>query len=287
MVDVAFENKFWLQILGDHMRFLLIALPSLEQSLLEQADDFKDLADTLLDQARSNIDVSATAYQLAYEIYAFKRTLLIGLTQGQVVSNLPPTFISHMMNENREYLRILNNVITPDQVSSQASELLSQSFQVDLTAATQELGQLNIHSLDIHQLWLPDAIGHLDSVYCTLDAVECLTRKRVKKLKKEFMQLNMKCQEYIYYVKHGDIQFNGLNQLDNEVLAKLNEMVPLLSEIQNGRRDKKLQGTIIVLMLDHMIREEAYYIMKVLQNAGQAAELLVDPTAPRVTDLNI
>ena len=38
---------------------------------------------------------------------------------------------------------------------------------------------------------------------------------------------------------------------------------------------------------DHMIREEAYYIMKVLQNAGQAAELRVDPTAPRVTDINI
>ena len=46
-----FAHSFWLQILGDHSRFIYEALAPVQKEEIEKASKFIQVFDTLLDQA--------------------------------------------------------------------------------------------------------------------------------------------------------------------------------------------------------------------------------------------
>lgn len=100
-----FEHQFWLQILGDHSRFILNALSPKEVSFIQQANEFIDLFDNLLKRSRqplSKEDIPALnnhAYDAAMKIREFKLSILNRHITGKIAISLSPTFISHMINE--------------------------------------------------------------------------------------------------------------------------------------------------------------------------------------------
>lgn len=55
----AFEHQFWLQVLGDHARFILESLVVMEKKDIENAKGYRDIFDTLLKKAREQSSLTS------------------------------------------------------------------------------------------------------------------------------------------------------------------------------------------------------------------------------------
>src|SRR5690606_1711624 len=140
-----FEHRFWLQVLGDHARFMHGSFAPVEQPEIAAAANYMKRFDELLQYARQPIDdasvmeLTRQAYEAACSIRAFKLDLLAKHLTGTIRMSLPPTFINHMVNEVEEYIRLLGFMIA---------------------------GQMPpaMHPLHHHVLWLVDAVGHAASI---------------------------------------------------------------------------------------------------------------------------
>lgn len=234
MNDINFENRFWLQILGDHMRFLATTLAPVEKEFLTQVLRFQQEADRLL--RIQNADI-IELLNLATSVRELKLDILNQHLVGKIKINLPPTFINHMLNELEQYIKIL--------------------------LAYQETGQVLIeHPIAHHSLWLSDADGHADAIITNLDATEKITRKKFKKMKKTFQTFYLKAIEYAGYLRTGTTDFPALDKFDREVNITITLFINMLKELEAARLDNSILGHLQPLMANHMVREEAYYLTK-------------------------
>src|SRR5579875_1657826 len=141
--DVAlYEHRFWLQILGEHARFIRDSLGPTEQQEIKRAEKFILRFDGLLAQARQPLTQDAVheltehAYRYASKIREFKLALLRAhLVENSITLFLTPSFLNHMVSEVEEYLRLLTYLrdgrIPPP-----------------------------MHSMHHHMIWLHDAVFH-------------------------------------------------------------------------------------------------------------------------------
>lgn len=104
------EHRFWLQILGDHSRFIQDSLAPQEQREWERARYFMETFDQLLERVdRENlIEISQKAEEESRKLREFKLHLIERHLLGRVRISLGPAFMNHMVNELEEYLRILD-----------------------------------------------------------------------------------------------------------------------------------------------------------------------------------
>lgn len=255
MGSIDFENRFWLQILGDHLRFFEKTLASTEKEFLNRTLNLKTRFDNALENARKPLNVTNEALSLSLELRQLKADILKQHLVGKVSISLPPTFINHMLNEIDEYIRLLTEFKN-----------------------TGSIVESNV--LHHHKLWLPDAAGHTDGVICNLDSVESDKRKELKKLQKEFKCLWEKTVEAIGYLHSGVINIPAIDTLTIKADFEIRLFIQLLEEIREMRIDKTLLGTLEPLMADHMIREEMYYLRKLSTSLELAP--IGDPTYPRV-----
>src|SRR3954463_3670382 len=104
-----FEHRFWLQILGDHSRFIYDSLAPVEKEDIRMASEFIQIFDTLLSQVNS-ADVSQLTIMAENEtlkLRGFKLNLMKKHLLGKIKMHLSPTFTNHMVNELEEHLRVL------------------------------------------------------------------------------------------------------------------------------------------------------------------------------------
>ena len=139
-----FEHRFWLQVMGDHARFIHGALAPKEEADIRTARMLIEVFDELLARARqplSEREVLALTKEAMLQVDAlrrFKLSLLERLLLRKVSIGLPPTFLNHTVNELDEYARILGYL-----VSGRVPPAL--------------------HPIHHHLLWLQDAVGHAAS----------------------------------------------------------------------------------------------------------------------------
>src|SRR4051794_32343969 len=107
-----FEHRFWLQILGDHSRFIYEALAPIQIVEIEQASNFIQVFDALLEGANSTdlMQLTSQAEVEVVNLREFKLELIRKHLIGKIKIHLSPTFMNHMVNELEEYLRILNHL---------------------------------------------------------------------------------------------------------------------------------------------------------------------------------
>jgi hypothetical protein len=259
--SALFEHRFWLQVLGDHSRFMLNALSPVEMETIQAAAHFIHVFDQLLQTARNNLSydeilvLNQQAFVQANEIRNLKLNILCRQLQSDIAINLPPTFINHMVNEVDEYLRILHFLI--------AGELPPAC-----------------HPLHYHLLWLPDASGHAITIANLADPVE----KKVSKTGEEYSQLfdafYIKATELAGFLRSNLDQFPALSRFNQEVELEIKLFTRFLNEIEELELDDRLLGTLMPLMPDHMAREECYYLIK-LSQVSEVAAPDCDPTKPR------
>lgn len=257
-----FEHRFWLQILGDHSRFILMSLPSTEAAEVQKAEQFKVIFDQLLEQSRQDLEdagivlLTQQAAHYAAEIREFKLELLQQQLLGKITMNLPPTFINHMVNEVEEYQRVLG-------------------FLKVGTIPTE------CHPIHYHLLWLPDASGHAGSIADKLDHVEKRWKKKSQGFSKQFDEFFLKAVELAGYLRTNLTQFPALNQFTKEVELELLLFTEFLNEIEKLELDDRILGTLSPLMPDHMAREECYYLYKLAASTHRPLPAC-DPAKPRI-----
>lgn len=261
--SLLFEHRFWLQVLGDHSRFILNTLSPKAKDNIERATYFKNTFDSLLNRARGPVsgreldELNQVIVNEVQRLRAFKLQLIKEHIAGKIDINLPPTFINHMVNELDEYLKILNcfmNNSVPE-----------------------------AHPLHHHLLWLLDGYGHASAIYSNLDDVEADLKKKSHEFAKNFGDLHMKAMEFAGYLRTGVNKFPALSRLNKQAELKMLMFMEFLKELEGMRLSKEALGIIMPLMLDHMYREECYYLTK-LSQVAEVKRPGCDPGKPRVNE---
>ncbi|MGE8206414.1 DUF2935 domain-containing protein [Heyndrickxia sp. NPDC080065] len=262
--SARFEHSFWLQILGDHSRFILSSLSPNEPKMIKSANNFKEIFDFLLGKARNlqndkesillanEADVHVTALKdLKFEI--LRRHL-----KGKISIHLSPSFINHMVNELEEYERLL--------------KYLKKGESPPI-----------YHELHHHLLWLHDAYGHAGAIDNEMDATEIKIKKSSTQFLKQFEQFYLKAVEFTGYLRANESSFPALKRFNSDVKLEMEMFQMFLNEIFECEISNQVLGTFPALMADHMFREECYYLTKLAESSNTKIPEC-DPTKPRSED---
>lgn len=256
----AFEHQFWLQILGDHARFILDSLAVKEKEAIEQAMKYKQVFDTLLKKSREQDDLLALtleAEEYTKEFRQFKLSLIERHLVGKITIHLSPSFLNHMVNELEEYLLVLS--------------YLKRKEKPPI-----------FHELHHHLLWLLDAAGHAGAISDTLDRAEKKLKQKSDVFTKDFEEFYLKAVELSGYLRANVDSFPALTKMNNDVELEIELFRGFLAEIEEMELSNKNLSTFSALMADHMMREECYYLMKVAEAANTELPSC-DPTKPRLS----
>jgi hypothetical protein len=239
------EHRFWLQVLGDHARFLMDNLSPREKKEVRRAEFFIERMDALLNQARlpGNTDpaeFSRLACRAALDIRTFKLHLLQRHLIGVVALGMTPTFLNHMVSEVEEYLRILHYL--------QKNEPPPP-----------------LHPIHHHLVWLPDASGHANALDGRLDGVERRLKKKSRAFVRHFDAYYLKALEMAGYLRTCLRDFPALSRFNHEVEMEMRLFQAFLLELEEMELHHTVLDAIPALIPDHMFREECYYLHKLAQ----------------------
>jgi hypothetical protein len=256
----AFEHRFWLQILGDHARFINDSMVESEKESIEKAKYFIKVFDDLLANVNhiNPIELSQLAEKEVLRLKTFKLSLLERLLVGKIKTHLSPTFVNHMVHELEEYQRILS--------------FLKEGKVPPV-----------VHELHHHLVWLMDAALHAGAINVNLDHVEKALKKTTEEFIKTFEHFYLKAVEMAGYLRTNLSSFPALNKFNKDVFLEMEIFKGFLHEIEEMGLTKEMLGTVAPLMADHMVREECYYLMKLAQSS-QLPQPNCDPTKPRLKD---
>ncbi|MBM7652375.1 DUF2935 domain-containing protein [Neobacillus cucumis] len=255
-----FEHRFWLQILGDHSRFIYEALVPVQEKEIKKASQFIRIFDTLLERAKS-ADLSSITVEAEKEVInlrEFKLELLNKHLIGKIKIHLSPTFINHMVNELEEYVRILSH--------------LKEGKVPPI-----------YHELHHHLVWLLDAAGHSEAISSNLDGVEKKLKEKSNLFTKSFEEFYLKAVELAGYLRTSLTTFPALTKMNVDAQLEIKLFQNFLLEIEELELSKQALGTFAPLMADHMFREECYYLMKLAESASIEPPNC-DPTKPRLQE---
>ena len=255
-----FEHRFWLQILGDHSRFIYESLAPVQEEEIKKALTFIRVFDELLGLAKSKdlVSLSTDAESAVLNLREFKLELIKKHLVGKIKIHLSPTFINHMVNELEEYVRILNHL---------------------------KAGQLPpvYHELHHHLLWLLDAAGHSEAITSNLDGVEKKLKEKSNLFRNGFEGFYLKAVELAGYLRTGLTTFPALSKMNVDAQLEIKLFQIFLSELEELELSKQALGTFAPLMADHMFREECYYLMKLAESASLDPPNC-DPAKPRMKE---
>ncbi len=260
---VLFEHQFWLQIMGDHARFIFFSLAPSETEHIRESQQFINAFDQLLQTARQpdsadTAELNRQAYDKTYAFRKFKLQLLSLTLHNKLKIHLSSTFFNHMLNELEEYLLTINNM---------------QDGRSPL-----------FHPLHYNTLWLSDAVGHAAGVAANLDEVEKDFIELSGEFEKQFTDLYIKTLEANGYTRTTLNDFPALDRLNQQANVTTLRFKEFLEQVLRLRSDGTLLGTLMPLMADHMAREECYYLTKLSQSAENLTPPECDPAKPRVAD---
>lgn len=260
--QTLFEHLFWLQVLGDHSRFIFSALSPIEKETIEETRKFIEIFDQLLGEARQVNSVSQlsklTDYAFEYtdELRCFKLALLRRHLIGKINIALPPTFFNHMLNELEEYLRVLKCLMA-------------------------KKNPCLFYPVHDHLLWVSDAILHAETISARIDPGESKTRETSECFTHQFKELYLKAVEMKGYLRTGEDCFPALTSYNVQVEKEILHFDDFLCKLLDMILSKTKLGTLVPLIPDHMLREECYFLTKLAQ-VSEVKCPECDPTKPRI-----
>lgn len=255
------EQQFWLQIMGDHARFIFYSLAPTESNFIQKAQNFIIIYDQLLEHTKLKLnsndfnDLNQKAYEITYQFREFKLELLALSLETNLKVHLPPTFFNDMVNELEEYLTVLNMLIHGEEPI--------------------------FHPLHYHLLWILDAIGHAASVAAELDPIEKDIIDKSRSFEMIFSDYHMKAIMMNGYLRTNISSFPSLLRFNEQVGTSIMHFMEFLDTLRDQRSDGKVLGTLMPLMADHMSREECYYLTKLALSSENTRKPSCDPARPR------
>ncbi|WP_017728128.1 DUF2935 domain-containing protein [Halalkalibacterium ligniniphilum] len=260
--SALFEHRFWLQVLGDHMRFIHTTLAPTEVNQIKEVTTFIISLDTLLSESRESLSgqqllqLTEKAHEQAKTVRSYKLSVIKKQLFGEIQIGLSPTFLNHMVNEVEEYLRILPFL------------------------ENEQLPPKN-HPLHHHLVWLLDAAAHAGGIAGFIDLTEKQVKEKLQHFTIEFKQFYLKAVEMAGYLRANITYFPALDRFNEDTKLEMTLFQNFLQELEEMKMTNRLLGPLSPLMADHMFREECYYLMKLAQVTSLNPPDC-DPTKPRV-----
>ena len=257
------ENKYWLQTMGDHAMIIHDALSPNETEEIQTARGLIAQFDGLLQAARSNIsddqskELNRRALKAAQDIRRYILHILTRQLTDHIELIFSSALLNHMLNEIDEYIYILN------------------MYQNDMP--------VNFHPLHLHLVYLLDALGHTTIIQNYVSFPFRDVREEAARYEHDFMILYNKAVEYTGYLRTDLKDFKALDQLNNDIYEKLRVFAEFSVDLMLKIRERSVLGPLNVLFLDHMYREECYYLMQ-LSSVTKSPRPVCDPATPRMTE---
>lgn len=258
-----YEHRFWLQVLGDHSRFFYKSMGPTEKEEISRAGYFIQEFDSLLAQARQGLSrdqldiLHKPIWERVQQLKEFKLHLIRRHLEGHIDLNLPPSLVSHMVNELEEYQLILGFLIKGKDVPL-------------------------LHPTHYHLLWLLDAVGHADSIATSLDAVEKTLLAQCQRFTRDFEYSYQKALEMTSFLRAVQ-HYPALTLFNHEAASQILQFTQFLNKLQDMLLNKTVLGNLDPLIPDHMLREECYYLIK-LSSTSDVTCPSCDPGKPRIME---
>lgn len=262
-LEAPFELRFWLQVMGDHIRIIQRSMAAKEAARIQEAESlmrrFDDLLEGVRQQPMSDQQLGAAldeSKRAGEQLRVFQLELLKEKLVGEVVTDMPPTFYSHATDELDEFLRLLSYYVqgkTPPAV----------------------------HPLHHDLLWLLDASSHADIDRARLDSLEGELKEKLDHFAKDFVAFYLNAIDLNKFLRAGVFELPALTKFHREVEPEMIAFRQLLRELRDLRLNNEALGFLDPLLVDHQFREECYYLIK-LSQTGQEKRLDCDPAAPSV-----
>ncbi|MTI58968.1 MAG: DUF2935 domain-containing protein [Firmicutes bacterium] len=259
--SILFEHRFWLQILGDHARFIYNALSPAENEEIDSAQHFIQVFDDLLQRARQGVPVlelTRDVRRYAENFRQFKLELIEKKLVSDLVLWLPPSFINHMVNEIEKYLEIIHFFLREEELPEEMV-------------------------IEQHLLWLLDAKGHAGAINDNLNLVEQGLKEESQDFTENFDDLYDKVIEIAGYMRTSLDDFPALERFNFEAENEIEEFMFFLEKTLDLELANKVLGTLTPLLLDHMLREECYYLTKLAQLTS-VRRPTCNPERPRIQE---
>ncbi|WP_409301059.1 DUF2935 domain-containing protein [Peribacillus sp. SCS-155] len=246
MDDMRFEHSFWLQVLGDHARFILDSLSPEEEDEIQKALYFRKHFDGFLARVEGVneeqvIPFTENVKELTVHFRKFKLHLLKRHLKGGIKISLTPTFLNHMVNELEEYLAVM--------------AYLQKGVSPPV-----------FHELHHHLLWLLDASGHAGIINDRMDSTERDIKYKSAVFSKKFEDFYLKAVELTGYLRTNVAKFPALERMNKEVKLEIELFRIFLNELEELELTDQALSAFSPLMADHMAREECYYLMKIAES---------------------
>ncbi|WP_280512707.1 DUF2935 domain-containing protein [Halobacillus karajensis] len=242
------EHSFWLEILEDHAHFIHDFLSPSEIKWVRIASQFiqgfkqlrqrlKGMSETLPDNSPIMINFARESYQVASSYFKFEGTLQSLRILNKVNLNLTPTYLNGTLNENQEYLRLLNYYV----LGKKADELSL------------------VRLLD---LWLEDQLGHALLLQNSLDPIEIPLAKEAEFFIQGFrahMVKNHTIKGYLRFLENGFPGHQLFSKQVGETVAGFNQLVEKV--ILLYKNDNVFNRTTL-RFLEHHFPESCYFLIK-------------------------
>lgn len=260
ILDNSFENRFWLQIFGDQMRFLLIGLSPEETQEVDVLRRKIPEMDALLERmhqkpaAQEIHTVNREAFEAVQDYRKYVLHILTRQLTGKINIVALPSFTNHIVNDTEAYLRILNAYIKGKEP------------------------EFNPANLDLE--WLIDAYAYSFTIADNLSIVHIEIRQKANDFAKEFLNLYIRAYETYGFLRTGLNTFPALIRLNKDVVDYMRTFAEFVLDLYNQTSKKKVVGNLSPLYMDYMYRIICYYITHLSKASGLPAPIC-DPTAPR------
>lgn len=250
MPNIASEINFWSDIMEDHAEFILMSLSSKETQFTAVAQKFKDVFNKIKSESKLLIEKPNTEEEtklklkvmpIIVDFVNYKKILLKKLLENDIELHLSLTTVNDMISEATEFYRILNKPRLDDLPYSKITE-----------------------NIILHYLWIPDAAGHAGSIVSNLDPIESTLIKEAEEFKRLFNCLFIKLVGLEKMLNRTKSDDGYLKYFNKEAIDTMRDFVSYLEKIKDLRQNKMILGILNPIMADHMIKEENYYLMNLI-----------------------
>jgi hypothetical protein len=242
------EHYFWVNILLDHAVFVRDYLSPVEVNLVEEAVSFIGRFTEIrnrLEQIPKNsqinsqalVDFSRLSAQVSYDYYGFEGKVLNLQLNNKILINITPTYFNGTLNENGEYLRVLQYYMNGTDYPP-------------------------LPLVDLLDLWLEDQLGHASLLNRALDGVELILHEKVNTLSKLFSAHILKNDAIKGYLRfmppHFPVQIAFAREVSGTVLS-FNQLVEHVIKLYKG---KEVLNATTLRFLEHQFPESCYFLTK-------------------------
>jgi hypothetical protein len=255
------DNQFWLQIMGDHTRFILNALSPKEPDEAKQAERFIALLDGLLARSKEALSdsqlkqLNQDAYQAAQEFRKFVLHLIRRQISEKLILSLRPSFLNHIVNDSEQYLDRLSLYIN-DHVS-----LLGPA--------------------GVSLVWLLNTYINALTIEDGLDATAFdHNKQQAREFANTFLDLYFKAYVMNGLRRSGLNDFPALSSLNDDIEEQMIKFAEYIVDLITLMENRKVLGNITLLYLDNFYRQLCYYMTE-LSGVSKVKIPVCDPASPR------